>query len=226
MIITLVLINAAALIAMGVDVYVQFIQKVLFSHLNGELSSQSNYAVSFQSWNSFLRNVFVYDRFENISPGINSPEAFYIVRAAVYFIFIAGTALVLYRLRKNDNIIPYFTVIVSLLAFVLSPASASYHLLLLVLPVVLLLRLASGMHSFYRFCFIVLYAVIGFSPILLNKVNKETAGLFLVYTRLWLIIVFYITSVWFILLHSRINHHKGHELLSAIPNASVTSSDL
>ncbi|MGE5412411.1 MAG: glycosyltransferase family 87 protein [Clostridiales bacterium] len=226
MIITLVLINAAALIVMGMEVYVQFFQKVLVSHMNGNLSNQSNYAVSFQSWNSFLRNVFVYNMYENISPDFNSLEAFYIVRSAVYFGFITGTLVVLYRLRNNGNIIPYSTVIISLLAFVLSPASASYHLLLLVLPVILLLRLASDMHSFYSIYFVVLYAAIGFSPFFLSKVNKEVAGLFLVYTRLWMIVIFYISSVWFILLHGRKNHNKKYDHLSEIPSAAPFSVDL
>lgn len=223
MIITIFIINAAACLAAGLDVYSQFLQKVLFSHLNGELSSQSNYAFSFQSWNSFLRNLFVYDRFDNISPVYNSLAAFYCVRAVVYIVFTAAAILVLYRLRKNKNIIVYYIIILSFLSFVLSPASASYHLLLLILPVILLLKLASGLPPLYSIYFIVLYAIIGFSPIPLRIMNKNTVGLFLSFGRLWLIVTLYISALGFILLHSRRNKTEDYDFLSTIPNTRPSS---
>lgn len=226
MIITILFVNIITCIILGADVYVQFFQKVFFSHLNGELSSQSKYAVSFQSWNSFLRNIFVYDRLENPSPLFNSLMAFYIIRVIVYFVFLSAVIIALYRLRKHGNFTTYSIIILTLVAFVLSPASASYHLLLLVLPVILLLKLGAGMRPVYSTFFIVLYTVIGISPFLLSRMNKEAVGLFIAYSRLWLMVIFFASSVWFIFLHSGMKYFEVHNFRSTTPNAKSSSLEL
>jgi hypothetical protein len=203
LIIIFLLVNVIACLIFGTGVYVQFFREVLLSHLNGELSNQSKYSVQFQSWNSFLRNVFVYDRVENSSPLINSIFLFNFFRFLVYLVFPIVSILIIYKLRNHKDFFPISIIVLSLLVFVLSPASASYHILLLVLPVVLLLNLSSEKNLFYSLIFISLFILIGFSPFLLNKINRQVLGLFFVYHRLWLEIILYLLSIWFILVKNK-----------------------
>lgn len=225
LIITFLLINIIALFIFGTGVYVQFFREIFLSHLNGELSSQSKYAVHFQSWNSFLRNVFVYDSVENSSPIINSIFLFNFFRFFVYLFFPIVSLLVIYRLRNHEDFIPVSIIVLSLLVFVLSPASASYHILLLVLPIVLLLNLSSEKYPFYSLIFISLFILIGFSPFLLNKINTRELGLFFIYSRLWLEIILYLISVWFILIKYR---EFGYSLdfRSLIPKGISSTKEL
>lgn len=205
---TFLLINIIALFIFGTGVYVQFFNEVFLSHLNGELSSQSKYSVQFQSWNSLLRNIFAYDRVENSSPLINSIFLFNFFRIILYLLFPFASLLVIYRLRNHKDFIPASITILSILVFVLSPASASYHILLLVLPVVLLLNLSLEKNPYYSLIFISLFILIGFSPFLLNRINElSPPGLFFVYHRLWLEIILYIISVRFVLVNNRESIH-------------------
>jgi hypothetical protein len=223
--ITIILINIIALFIFGSRVYQQFLSEVFLSHLNGELSSQSKYATQFQSWNSFLRNVFVYDSVENNSPLYNSIILFHVFRLIVYFIFPAVSILIIYKLRNHQDFVPISTIILSLLVFVLSPASASYHILLLILPVVLLLNLSFGKYPYYALIFISLFSLIGFSPFLLKKINWQGSGLFFVYGRLWLEIILYLVSVWFILIKS-MNASYNFNFRSLIPRGMSSTKEL
>jgi hypothetical protein len=214
-----IIINVIACVILGMDTYLQFFRQVIFSHMNGELSRQSNYAISFQSWNSFLRNIFIYDRLENTSPLINSIAAFNITRTIVYLFFWAAAIIVLYRLRKSKDIAVYSIIVFSLLVFVLSPASASYHLLLITFPVVLLLYMSKEDYPVYCLLFIVLYSLAGFSPVLLGKMNRATFGIFMMYERLWLVLVLFITAVKFISVHAKKEAIEPLYFRSTIPKA-------
>jgi hypothetical protein len=195
---TFIFINLLTMLVLGYEVYIRFFQTVLFSHLNGELSSQSKYAVQFQSWNSLLRNVFVYDKLENPNPLINNVFLFNSTRILVYLIFLILSGVIIYRLRNNRNIVPFSFIILTILLFVLTPASASYHLLLLVIPVVLLLKLSEGRHTLYNIAFLVLYILICFSPFVINRIDRHGWGLILSYSRLWLEVILYIVSSVFV----------------------------
>jgi hypothetical protein len=203
LIFTFVFVTMAACMYFGFEASAQFFTRVLPSHLNGELSNQSNYAVAFQSWNSLLRTMFVYDAVQNPSPLFESVPAFQFSRAVIYAGFSAAAMIAIWRLRHNLRIVPYSIVISSLLVFVLAPASASYHVVLLVLPIVVLLDLSLGKHPAYSLCFIILFALIGFSPVLLHRMSRQVFGLFFMYNRLWLTVLLFITSVGFILMQRR-----------------------
>lgn len=194
------LVNLIALFFFGVDLYIEFINKVFFSHLNGELSSQSKYAVQFQSWNSLLLNLFVYDPIENPTPLINSPFLFSFFKGFVYLFFMSLTAYVMIRIRNDKDFISKGISLSCIIVFVLSPASASYHLLLLSLPALLLIDISfrEKKHT-YSLIFVVLYVVTGFISFAVNKTRIDSLGLFFLYYRLWLMVLFFFTTVWFLL---------------------------
>jgi hypothetical protein len=200
----------SALFFFGMEAYTFFFKNVLLSHFNGELSSQSDYAVQFQSWNSFLRNLFVYDAADNTSPLISSLFLFNFSRVIIYLLFPGAALLVLYRLKDDGDFIPAAVIVLSILLFVLSPASASYHLLLMILPVILLLKLSRKNIKFSS-AIILLYILIGFSPFLINKIGSGDLPLFYKYYRLWLEVILFLISIMFLL---KLNRKEGYRLNS------------
>ncbi|MFA5803954.1 MAG: glycosyltransferase family 87 protein [Melioribacteraceae bacterium] len=194
------LINLIALFFFGVDLYIEFINKVFFSHLNGELSSQSKYAVQFQSWNSLLLNIFVYDPIENPIPLINSPFLLSFVKVFIYLFFISLSSYAMIKIRNDKQFISKGISLSCIIVFVLSPASASYHLLLLSLPALLLIDISflEKKHT-YSLIFIALYVVTGFVSFAVNKTRIDSFGLFFLYYHLWLMVLFFFTTVWFLL---------------------------
>jgi len=222
---TVIFINLAALIFFGMEAYTSFLKNVLLSHFNGELSSQSDYAVQFQSWNSFLRNLFVYDAAENASPLISSLFLFNFSRVIIYLLFPGAAFFVLYRLKDEKDFIPAAVIVLSILLFVLSPASASYHLLLIILPVILLLKLSRKNIKFSS-AIILLYILIGFSPFLINKMSSGDLPLFLKYYRLWLEVILFFISLSFLLKLNRKEDYRLINFRSETPKGIPSVKDL
>jgi len=192
--------NIIAYYYCGPEVYKQYFNSVFINHLNGQLSSQSEYSSQFQSWNALLKNIFAFDPIENKLPLINSITAFYAVRSFIYLFILFSSIFIIYKIGKEKDFLPKAIILLSLLVFVLSPASASYHLLLLSLPILLLLNIETIHSSNYiKLFFILLYAAIGFSSFIFNKIRIENAGVFFAFYRLWLVLIFYSAAAWFIM---------------------------
>jgi Glycosyltransferase family 87 len=205
-IITIIIINLITFFFMGHDVYRQFFNQVLFSHINGELSNQSKYAVQFQSWNSFLRILFIADPIENKMPLINSPSALFISRILVYIIFTGITAFVIYKIRNDKNFLPYSSAMLTLLLLVISPASATYHLLILSFPLVLLItKPEEQKKNLYSIIFVSIYILIAYLPFIIYKVSFLKGNLLFSFYRLWLLVIFFIVAVKFILIRREQN---------------------
>ncbi len=200
LLLTIFSINLIALFFFGMNVYFEFINKVFISHLNGELSNQSKYAVQFQSWNSFLNNLFIYNSIENPTPLVSSPLLFTVAKIFIYLFFITITTCTMIKIRNDKDFISKGISLSCIIVFVLSPASASYHLLLLSLPVLLLIDNSfNEMKQNYSLIFLTLYVVTGFIPFVMNKINIDSSGLFFFYYRLWLMVLFFFTTVWYLL---------------------------
>ncbi len=195
---TVIIINITAFFVAGKEVYNQFFSFVLFSHLNGDLSGQSAYSIKFQSWNSLLRNLFVYNRIENSNPFFNSSLMFNFTRGIIYILFTGLTSFVIYKIINNKYFYPYSISMLTLLIFVLSPASATYHLLLLCFPLILLLSTKASQNT-YEIIFISLYILIGFSPLIISKFAFLKSNVLIFYYHLWLLILFFVVSLSFIL---------------------------
>ena len=203
MLAAVIIVNFISFFVVGSAAYKTFFDKVFFSHLNGELSSQSMFAVQFQSWNSLLRHIFVYDPVENTNPLLNSTLVFDIARAIVYLLFISAAIYAVYKIKDDRELFPKSIAVSALLMFVLSPASASYHLLLLVFPAILLIVVSIRERKYeFTLIFILLYVLIGFVPLVLSKINIES--LVFQYYRLWLNTVYFIAAVFYMLYNNTI----------------------
>lgn len=200
----------------GIELISYFFNHVFFSHLNGQLYEGRPYAIQYQSWDSLLNNLFVYNQNQNPHPFIHSTTIFYTLK---YFI-LASVLLVLawffhqtYRRRNFFDITASLTLI-SLLIF--EPGSATYHNLFLLLPFILILRLMLSVKSRLVFSYVALFFLIGFLPTWLNRytlLNGNSGShsdlvFIFSYHRLWLEMIFYLYSIYFLYHFVRDEHFQ------------------
>jgi hypothetical protein len=204
LILTVVLVNLIAFLILGNEVYAQFFSKVLFSHLNGNLSGQSDFAVQFQSWNSMLRRLFIFNPIENTNPVMNSLFMFLAIRGLVYILFVGITSFVIYKIKNDKKLYPYSAGLLTILLLVLSPASATYHLILLSFPLILVLSYNNKANpGIYNVLFLSIYFLIAFLPFFIFKFSIPKSNVLFSYYHLWLLTLFFLVSVSFILNRDR-----------------------
>jgi hypothetical protein len=179
-----------AAMIMGGHVIVDYFS-VLAEHLNGKIEGQSPFAYQFQSWNAYLRRLFVYDSTENPAPWVSSPILFGVARFVV-FAGVAGlTAFVLYQIRHHRKAASFSVALVGIAAFEILPASASYHLILLLLPLALLYNALESKN--YKTILLVSFGMIGFLPQWILEYMPPGIGWS--FSRLFLVTLFFILSL-------------------------------
>ncbi len=158
--------------------------EVLPAHLFGKIPGQSIFAVQFQSWNSFLSNLFVYDSVRNANPMVNWGPGKYLSLVGIYSALLFGT-LYLVKLSKKAAVSEGHELEFGLIGIALMtilPASGSYHFLMLAFPVLMLLKKPSK----YAWILLLSYLLLGLTPVgwIVSKSNWPLPFL---YPRLWLI---------------------------------------
>lgn len=196
-ILSVIAINLVCVLFFGIDVYIRFLNITFLSHVKGVLYEGKPYAIQYQSWESLLNNLFVYDPIDNRQPIFNYPQGFIIIKCMVW-LFVMGSLIYFYKhfLRSKYFLEIIFSFsLISLL--ILEPGSATYHLLFLILPLILMLRILVEEGRSDAFCnLICLFLIIGFLPTLLNKFSLFNGGnIILSYHRLWLEMIFYFYSL-------------------------------
>ncbi len=192
---TILFIVCAEFLFFGTVVMNEFISSVLIPHLDGQLTGQGLYTFHFQSWDNLFRNLFIKSNEFNPSPLIDWPNGKTIMKIIVSLIVIGCSAIVLYNYRdKNKRIAVYLTVL-SLSAFVLLPATATYHFALLLIPLALIIGNQLMNRNLVTIS-IIIYAMIGFIPYGIFFQLGKSWGLYFGYPRLWLICALYITVLY------------------------------
>jgi hypothetical protein len=159
--IALILVSIAVL---GIEPYRRFIEAVLLPHLSGNI--QNRFSMNFQSWNSLLARLLLFDSTLNPNPVFNSPLGYSLGLLAVY---TAVVTLLVIGLRKTaqtwgNNALSVEFSLLCVGGIVLFPASATYHFLLLSVPISILLALGEKTWSIEQKILVALYACIGFIP--------------------------------------------------------------
>jgi len=196
---------AVAMVSIGVmgwKIHQEFLLTVLGNHLTGHLSMQDPFAVSFQSFDTLFRQLFVYDATLNPQPWIALPHlhviAVVITKAAI---FLAGIAT-LVKLARNavGNATAPSIGLLGVLTLLLAPATATYHFALLWLPVGLLVDYFFRQPGGARAYFILgTYALIGFFPYRFTIPFEGRGGLsVLAYPRLFLLLAMFAACVYFV----------------------------
>lgn len=128
------------------------------SHTQGDLLIQGKHPVGFQSIDSLLNNMFVYDQIKNPSPPFKSTLLKPIIKMALLATIITSLFI---ALKKNHyKTTPVLVSIGIIGAFVILPASASYHFLMLLWPILCLflwLDSYTSKQALYLFSLFVLF---------------------------------------------------------------------
>jgi hypothetical protein len=188
---SLIIICVAQVLFFGPQLVSEFFNASFLPHLDGELSGQGLYSFQFQSWDNFFRNLFVFHASENPHPLINWPAGRSIAKFFVYSIIISSLFLILFRSRnviKNREII--FLSLPALAAMVILPATATYHFVLLIFPLALLLS-SDLLNEKAKLLIIIIYGLIGFIPYGFCFWLGRTYGVLFAYPRLFLVTLLY-----------------------------------
>lgn len=189
----------AELRVFGVGGYVHFLRHTLLPHLDGVLSLQGGYPLAFQSLNSLLRRLFVFDPVANPLPVFDWPPGYHFGKAIFFIAVLGSLGWQWCRLRgwPPDDALALRLAVFALGAFVLLPASATYHMVLLLLPLSLLL--ATGKSALPRWAVVSIlgcYTAIGFIPYSwFYRLADSPITLPLAYPRLWLLAVLYCVTL-------------------------------
>ena len=154
-------------------------------HVNGELSGQGKYAVGFQSIDALLTNLFVPHTEHNPSPFIDFPALKAIIKWSILLLIGLFCFLVFRKSKYRFTQINTSIFIVG--SFVVIPASATYHFLLLLLPVYFILNWLYEQKL--QHLIIVIFLLIGAFFIQMHHIPNlktyPTLNLIIHFPRLW-----------------------------------------
>jgi hypothetical protein len=182
-----------SLILMGSEIHRAFVDHVLLNHLDGEMVNP--FSATYQSWNALLRSLFVMDSTANPDPLIAWASGFPFLRG---MILAALTVILAWMLKNGLKMKSRFPLIIgSLFSFVLliAPATATYHFLVLSIPMVLVSsEWSKSNQNVPQLILLVLYVGIGVIPAgAYDSLHLAGAWKILAYPRLFLLLGFFLT---------------------------------
>lgn len=195
---TCLIVIAISLWLQGVEAWRVFVFEVLPRHLQGEI--QDPFAIQFQSWNSLLRRMFIFDPSRNPQPPLSSPALFVFLKNLIPWLWLAGFVWI-YRQtafseRSHQRL--FEIGIVPLAILLISPGSATYHFLLLSFSVACFVKILLDLQRQRD------AVILGVLFLLLNlphylKLSKFAAGWLtpIGYARLWLLVFFFLVIGYF-----------------------------
>ncbi|NUO80495.1 DUF2029 domain-containing protein [candidate division KSB1 bacterium] len=183
----------------GFEIFLVFFNEVLPRHLQGEI--QDPFAIQFQSWNSMLRRLFVYEASLNPQPALSSELLFIILKNFIPWLWLAAFVWI-YRATKFESATQQRLFEIGMLPLailLISPGSATYHFLLLSLSTTCFAKILWERNENLRALLLAgLFLAINLPHYLLLK--KYATGWLtpIGYMRLWLLVFFFaVTCVFF-----------------------------
>jgi hypothetical protein len=196
---------AVALTSIGVlgwKIHEDFLSSVLGNHLVANMSMQDPFTASFQSFDTLFRRLFLFDAALNPEPWMALPRlqiiGVIITKASIFLVGVA-TLFKLARSAGGKAAAPSIGLL-GVLTLLLAPATATYHFVLLWLPVGLLVDYFSRIGTPMRAYLILgIYALIGFFPYRFTIPFEGHGGLtVLAYPRLLLLLAMFTACVYFV----------------------------
>jgi hypothetical protein len=195
--------NAIAFAFTGVGVYRAYFA-IFIHHLNGTIEGHSPFAYQFQSWNAFLRRLFIFDPVNNPSPFLSSPLLFELTRDSIIIVVILIAAKMIYDFRKHPQFIEASFGIIGISCFEILPESSTYTFVMLLFPFVFLYRvIEKNLSPFASQTILVLFAAIGCWSIVLQKILPPDSCF--IFYRLWMMTIFYAVSMYYLNKIKRVN---------------------
>ncbi len=184
-----------SLLVLGWEIHELFFRMVLGEHLQGNLTQQNPFSPAFQSFTSLFRRLFVFDATLNPNPFIASTLLFTLLRIASVLVpvFLTFHLLVKWKKHTHEESASLAVALLCLLGLLIAPATATYHFLLLWLPVGILLShfRATNNHKGFS-ATAVLYSSIGFLPYsFFHQFDGRGLATLVAYPRLFLVSVLF-----------------------------------
>ncbi len=161
----------------GKAVFGEYVSASLLPHLDGYVRGQGNQVSQFQSWESFL-SLLIADEFIVVKT---------ILKYLIVAMLLSTTVIAIRNIKRlpKEFHLNALLGILGITGFVLLPASATYHFVMLAFPVMLITSLP-GLDTRYRYSILIIYSGIGFIPYQFFYVLSP---------RLWAITALYIVTV-------------------------------
>jgi hypothetical protein len=195
---TATLVALMGLLVLGWDVHREFISSVLGNHLASHFSSQNPFSAAFQSWDSLLRRLFVYDPDMNPQPLFAGVELFLPLKIAILLLQLVAALVALVHVHhlRSANADAFSIGLLGLTALLLAPGTGTYHYVLLWLPVGLLLVFFLGRgQTRTAFALAGTYAALGFIPYgAVRHFDGDGLLTVLAYPRLALLLVMFLLT--------------------------------
>lgn len=198
LILTMAAIYAVSVSILGTEVHRRFLT-LLPGHLEGNILNP--YGAGLQSLNSLLRRFFVFDALWNPSPIVDWQSGYFLAKYSLYLLVLLLTIRG-YRgaaMAFGAGALPVQFALFNVAALLLLPASATYHFLLLVFPVALLLGAGSSPWRTEQKILVALFILISWIPYrLFRPFDGRGIMTFAAYPRLGLMIAIFVTVIAFI----------------------------
>jgi len=187
---------------LGWKVHEDFLSTILGNHLIGKIDMQDSFTASFQSFDSLFRRLFIFDAAANPQPLVALPILQIIAVIVTKASILSAAVVTMVKLARSGvaaATAPSIGVL-GILTLLLAPATATYHFVLLWLPVGLLVGYFFQERTPVR-AYLILgaYALIGFFPYQPAYAFEGRGGLtVLAYPRLFLLLAMFIACIYFI----------------------------
>ena len=165
--IAILAVSSISVAALGWKVHEVFLSSVLGNHLVANLSMQDPFTASFQSFDTLFRRLLVFDATANPHPWLALPGLQSTAVAIAKGTVVVLAVLTLVRLARHDpdNSTAPSVGLLGILMLLIAPATASYHFVLLWLPMGLLLGYLLHEQAHGRAALLLgLYTLISFFP--------------------------------------------------------------
>lgn len=178
--------------------------EILISHLTGHIPGQGQHPYAFQSLESLLSNLFTYNPVYNPSPIAAGDFVKPIIKSAVYISFLSIAGFVVWRFRESDKMSLSKTLIIMMffLMMALTPASATYHMILLIPSTLFVVELTRTEYSnFWIYLFLGCFALASnFLPHWVNvNTGHQVIDVSLRYPRLFLVWAMFLLVSWMLI---------------------------
>ncbi len=203
---TVVFIYYVGLAFLGIDVYSRFFSTVILNHTEGNLHNP--FSATYQSWSSLLHRICIYDSELNPTPLFNSFTLYNLLKYLIVTSVIGVLVWLMIRTRyvSNELKLSIQLSLFTITGLLLLPASATYHFLILILPIALLL--SNSPWNIWQKVLLGSYAMIGFMPYRFFRTYEGQGWhTLLAYPRLWLITVMFFAVCCYIIMltHKKFN---------------------
>jgi hypothetical protein len=200
--ITIAAVVGLSVAVLGWKIHANFLTSILGNHLSGSASVMDPFSATYQSFDTLTRRLFVFDAAVNPQPFLALPRLASICTGVLKSLLLLAVIAALRKLARGGSagVAPAIGIL-GILTLLLAPATATYHFVLLWLPVGLLIGylLGEGARA-YAYFILGAYALIGFFPYwITSRFEGRGALTVLAYPRLFLLLAMFGAGIWFIL---------------------------